>query len=35
MEIDLKENLYRMRENYSKKPIRFKILYHSILRSEQ
>ena len=26
MEIDLKDNLYRMRENYSKKPIRFKIL---------
>ena len=26
MDIDLKDNLYRMRENYSRKPIRFKIL---------
>ena len=26
MDIDLKDNLYRMRENYSRKPIRFKFL---------
>ena len=26
MDIDLKDNLYRMMENYSRKPIRFKIL---------